>query len=102
MVFRNCPVRSHFSCRDCSSSRALTDRMGKIFPVICGRKQYAELLNCHPLELSDRLDEFQGMDSCTLYFTVESREQVQAVLERYRSTLPPEGEFTRGLYFRNV
>ncbi len=102
MVFRNCPVRSHFSCRDCSSSRALTDRMGKIFPVICGRKQYAELLNCHPLELSDRLDEFQGMDSCTLYFTVESREQVQAVLERYRSALPPEGEFTRGLYFRNV
>ena len=42
------------------------------------------------------------MDFLTLYFTKENGETVNNVLDAYRKEKKVGGEFTRGLYYRDV
>ena len=101
MLTRNCPIRNVTECGSCKRSRFLTDRKGLRFPVRC-RFGCAEVLNAYPIWLGDRLHELGDMDFLTFYFSDESRETVDAVLEAYRNGLPAKGDFTRGLYYRGV
>lgn len=102
MAVRNCPVRRHYSCGDCRGNQSLTDRLGNRFPVFCHQRRYSEVLNCHPLVLSDRLEEFRRLDFGVLYFTKESKTECEQVLENYAAERKPAGEFTRGLYYRGI
>lgn len=102
MAVRNCPVKRYHTCSQCRSQNGVTDRLGNRFPVICRYRRYSEVLNCTPLELPDRLGEFPQMDFGLLYFTVESRKECEEVLARYESQAKPEGNYTRGLYYRGV
>ena len=36
------------------------------------------------------------------YFTLETREEAAAILDRIRTHAPFEGDFTRGLYFKGT
>ncbi len=64
-----------------------------------------EILNGQTLFLADKAADYQrlGLTSVRLMFTTESPEECVRVLERYlgRGRHKP-GEFTRGLYYRDV
>jgi len=102
MIMRSCPVQAAIGCAKCGHSfPELTDRMDNRFFVDC-RWQAAELYNCVPLFLADRLEEVEGVDFLTLYFTRESPEECDRITGLYQSGGAYEGKKTRGLYFRKV
>ena len=101
MLTRNCPIKNGKTCNECKGKSVLTDRMGIRFPVMCNMGT-SEILNSRPIYLGDRLGEIKNLDFITLYFTRESGEAVEAVLDAYRKGKSVKGEFTRGLYYRGV
>lgn len=101
MLTRNCPVKNATTCEECKKKGYLTDRMGIRFPVTCNFSS-SEVLNSRPIYMADRLSEIKNMDFITLYFTKESKESVDAVIDAYKKEKKFSGEFTRGLYYRDV
>ena len=101
MLTRNCPIRNGKTCAECKSDSYLTDRMGMKFPVMC-KMGASEILNSQPIYMGDRLDEIKNVDFITFYFTKEKREMCEAVLDAYRKGKGVKGNFTRGLYYREV
>ena len=100
MLTRNCPIAAQTGCKNCA--RRLIDRTGAEFPILCRRDSgYFELLNSRPIWLADKLDDF-NLDFGDLMFTTETPEQAARVLRAYRSEAEPQGEFTRGMYYRGV
>ena len=51
--------------------------------------------------MADRQEEMEGVDFLTLYFTRESREEADKIVEGFLEGRPVEGA-TRGLYYRKV
>ena len=101
MTTRNCPVKNGTRCADCGRSRSLTDRLGVSFPVRCFGG-YSQVFNSRPIWLADRRQEIEIVDFHVLYFTTETPEECAAVLARYEAQAAPQGDFTRGLYYRGV
>lgn len=101
MLTRNCPIRNGKTCAECKSDSYLTDRMGMKFPVVC-KMGASEILNSQPIYMGDRMDEIKNVDFITFYFTKENREMCEAVLDAYRKGKGVKGNFTRGLYYREV
>ncbi len=100
MLTANCPISAEVGCKGCT--HAVVDRTGAKFPILCRRELgYYELLNSKTLWLSDKLRDF-SLDYGILYFTNESPEQVRDVFDDYRNGAKPEGDFTRGLYYRGI
>ena len=100
MLTVNCPINAEVGCKGCTHS--VVDRTGAKFPILCHKKLgYYELLNSKTLWLSDKLRDF-SLDYGILYFTNESPEQVRDVFDDYRNGAKPEGDFTRGLYYRGI
>ncbi len=79
----------------------LLDRKGILFPVAKNGDAY-ELLNSRPLALPDKQDDLPARCFRLFYMTTETPDEVAAVLEQYERKSPPEGEFTRGLYYKGV
>lgn len=102
MVFRACPIRAKRSCKTCGGHSALTDRTGRKFQVVCRQKQYQELLNCVPFWLGDKQGDFRSLEHPVFWFTGERREECAQVLEAYARGQKPDGDFTRGLYYRGL
>lgn len=101
MLTRNCPIKNRLSCAECKSSSKLVDRMGIEFPVIC-KNGASFILNSRPLSLADKLNELRGIDFGLIYFTNESSSECEKILGEVREGISPQGEFTRGLYYKNV
>ncbi len=101
MIFRNCPNKNGDGCAKCSGCAELTDRKGVTFPVMC-RGEFSEMLNSRPLWMFDRKGELKNLDFEVLYFTDESRERCDEVLNALRKNRKSDIEFTRGLYYREV
>ncbi len=101
MLLRNCPLKNGRSCDMCDKRGYLEDRMNKRFPVVC-RNGYSELLNSTPLYLADRIDEIAQLDFILLYFTDESCENCEKIIGEYTFGGTPSGDFTRGLYYKNL
>ncbi len=100
MLTVNCPINAEVGCKSCA--HAVVDRTGAKFPILCHKGLgYYELLNSKTLWLSDKLRDF-NLDFGVLFFTNETAEQVRDVLDDYRNGAKPEGEFTRGLYYRGI
>ena len=99
MITRNCVKGGKNNCKSCS--KTLTDRKGVTFPVACG-KGYSEILNTKPLMLSAQRDKLESFDFLTLYFTDETQSQCENIIDCYAQGISPEGDFTRGLYYRGV
>ena len=100
MLTRNCPLKNGIECKDCDKKGYVTDRLGIKFPVRC-RMGYSELFNSRPLWLSERTDEFD-VDFITLYFTDETKDECERVINDYKKQTSAKGEYTRGLYYRGV
>ncbi len=101
MLTRNCPVRNKMTCAECGSESSLVDRMGVRFPVLC-KNGASFILNSRPLWMADKKNELRNIDYGLLYFTNENQTECERVIEAYNNKEKPEGEFTRGLYFKNV
>ncbi|MBQ7100868.1 MAG: U32 family peptidase, partial [Clostridia bacterium] len=101
MITRNCPVKNGKSCADCGGRSVLTDRMGIKFPVICG-DGCSQVLNSRPVYMADRERETAFAAFYLLYFTTESPEECESIISACKNKKEPEGEFTRGLYYRGV
>lgn len=100
MLTRNCPVNNS-DCANCNKDRVLIDRMGVKFPVKCVNG-FSVLLNSKPHYLADKAEDFKSLDFAELYFTVENRDEVEAIIESYKTGAKPNTDFTRGLYYRGV
>lgn len=101
MIFRNCPGKNGGGCSDCGGKCVLTDRKGIEFPVMC-RGEFSELYNSRVLWMLDRRSELKGADFQVLMFTDESRERCAEVISAAANGAPPDCEYTRGLYYREV
>ena len=101
MITRNCPVKNGKSCADCGGKSVLTDRMGIRLPVICG-EGCSQVLNSRPIYMADREKETAFAAFYLLYFTTETPEECEKIISAYENKKEPDGEFTRGLYYRGV
>ncbi len=101
MLLRNCPVKNGISCEECQKNGFITDRKNIEFPIMC-RAGYSELLNSKPLYLADRLNEIRNIDFMMLYFTDESPDACERIIDEYISGGKPNYEYTRNLYYRNL
>lgn len=101
MLTRNCPIKNGKTCDKCGGNSYLTDRLGVKFPVVCSNG-CSEVLNSRPIYLAERLREIENMDFITLYFTKETKSQVQDIIKAYKNGDKPSMEYTRGLYYRGV
>lgn len=100
MLTANCPINNVKPCSKCTRHENITDRKGISFPVRC-RMGFSEILNSRPIWLADRLNELD-FDFIMLYFSRETKEQAQRVINAYKDGGTPDGEYTRGLYYRGV
>lgn len=101
MMTRNCPVATKLTCAECGGRSYLLDRMGVCFPVRC-KNGCSFVLNSRPLWLADKLNDIRNVDYGLLWFTDESKEECARVISDYRRSGAPQGEFTRGLYYKGV
>ena len=102
MVMRACPIRAAVGCQRCrGGENRLTDRRGKSFAVDC-TWGCSELINPTPLWMADRLGEVQHLDFLTLEFTEEDPQEAASVFDAYLYGGSPEGEHTRGLYYKTL
>lgn len=101
MLTRSCPIKNGKTCDKCRGNSYLTDRLGVKFPVVCSNG-CSEVLNSRPIYLGERLREIENMDFITLYFTKETKSQVQDIIKAYQNGDKPFMEYTRGLYYRGV
>lgn len=101
MLFKNCPIRNGRTCAECDKKGVLKDRMGIEFPVRC-REGFSELLNSVPIYLADKKEALDGFDFYILYFTRESKQETQKIINNYKTGAPCSFKYTRGLYFRSV
>lgn len=101
MLTRNCPVRNVRTCAECKKSGTLTDRKSTVFPIEC-HNLCSDILNSRPVYMADRLGEIKNVDFILLYFTDESASRAAQIINAYKNPLRPQGEFTRGLFYRGV
>lgn len=101
MLTRNCPVKNGKTCEECKRNSSITDRKGISFPVRCSMG-YSEILNSRPIYMADRLNEIKNNDFLFFNFTVETKDEINAIMNAYYSEKKPDGDFTRGLLYRGV
>ncbi|MBR5684314.1 MAG: U32 family peptidase [Ruminococcus sp.] len=95
MLTRNCPIRNEVGCGKCT--KKLIDRTGREFPVVCS-ENYAEILNADRLCMLDRLGEIHGISYGVVCLSDEDADSTRAAL----SGRKPQGNITRGLYYRGI
>ncbi len=102
MTFRACPAQGPKGCGRCNGQAALTDRLGKSFPVVCRGRQYSQLLNTVPLYLGDKQRMLEGFSHATLRFTIEDPARCARVVQLWQEGAPLRDERTNGLYLREL
>ncbi|MBC8571340.1 U32 family peptidase [Zongyangia hominis] len=103
MLTRNCVLKNRLGCQKCGRAfHPLTDRTGRAFHAACEEeKESMVLYNAYPLWMAERMEEMEGIDFATFYFTRESREEAAQVLEDYKAGRGRDN-ITRGLYYRKI
>ena len=84
---------------------AITDRKKIKFPVIRdGESRRSVILNSRPLVMYDKLRDIKNLEFGSLYFTVESENEVNIICKNYFGGQMPnkEREFTRGNFYKGV
>jgi len=105
MLMENCIIKNRSGVCACNHVNILTDRKGVRFPVIPAPGCRNELLNSTKLFLADKAADYEriGLWAIRLLFTTENAFECSTVADRYiRGGLYEPGEFTRGLYYRDI
>ena len=100
MQLRNCPLKASLGCAACGQKGELTDRMQVRFALECDRFRTVALCNSVPLDIAER--SMHGLDHQILYFTRESREQIEQITSRFQSAEKTQDAHTTGLYYRTL
>ena len=100
MQLRNCPIKASLGCAACGQNGTLTDRMQVRFPVECDHYRTIALLNSVPLDIAER--SMRGLDHQILYFTRETRAEIETVTARFLAAEKTQDAHTTGLYFRTL
>ena len=101
MLFKNCPIKNGKSCSVCDKTGFLTDRLGTQFPVRC-RMGYSELLNSVPLWLGDKQNDLSSLDFQVLYFTNETKKEVNEIITDFKNGKSSSQKYTRGLFYKGT
>lgn len=101
MLMRNCPVKNGKTCEECKRNSSILDRKGVSFPVRCNMG-YSEILNSRPVFMADRLSEIKNNSFLFFNFTVETKDEINRIIKSYYNESSPDGDFTRGLFYRGV
>jgi putative protease len=87
---------------DCTHSKGqcranLVDRTGASFPVLRGNGHRNLIYNSIPTYRLDKRKEYKksGVGLMTLLFTTETEAEMLAVVNAYRTSAPPKGQYTR-------
>ena len=99
MLTRNCPIKNHLGCSRCTGK--LTDRKGFEFKVKCSPYPCVEVLNPVPVYMGDRQKEIKT-DFIHFFFTDESKNQVEQIINLFKTGGQFDGKYTRGLTYRGV
>ena len=94
-ISKNCPIMAQTGCRGDACPHALEDRMGKRFPVLCGKDRggYTRMLNPEPLYIADKRPFAELRLLC---FTVETAQRCKEVAGLVLAKAPFDVKFTRG------
>ena len=98
MLVRNCPVSNESGCAKCTGS--ITDRTGRIFPVRCHKKEYAEIFNSDTLYINKK--DFSEFDFILIMLGDENAEQIKDLSENFGRTDFKHPNMTKGLYYRGI
>ncbi len=101
MLTRNCPLNNGHTCDKCDKQGYITDRRNTKFPVLC-RGGFSEVYNSVPLYLADKAELFSGLDFGVFWFTNETKDQAQNIINLYNDRAAPPFPYTRGLTTRGV
>ncbi len=102
MLTRCCPgYTAQKGCRDCKQDKTLQDRMGKSFIFTCDGI-CTEILNCVPLLIPHKINDFCNLDFHVFRFTVENSVEKVENSPDFLSNNQNFKDFTRGLYYRGV
>lgn len=101
MLTRNCPAKNARDCNQCDHNAVLTDRLGVKFPIVC-TNGFSEILNSRPIYMAERLKELDNIDFMILFFTKESADECEEIIDAYQTNKSFDSELTRGLYYRGV
>lgn len=101
MTTENCIIKNAGKCLNYTGSYKLCDKNAN-FDVICEYGHRNIILNSVPINLSDKMNEFEGKDikGLDFLFTTESKKEIEQIIQDYQKGLKPKGKFTRGLYFK--
>ena len=105
MIMENCIIKNRSGRCSCNNVNILTDRKGVRFPVVPAPGCRNEILNSAKLFLADKKADYEkiGLWAVRLLFTTENAFECAKVTERYlRESKYEPGEFTRGLYYRDL
>ena len=105
MIMENCIIKNRTGSCNCQNTNVLIDRKGARFPVVRAPGCRNELLNSQKLFLADKAADYRriGLWGQRLLFTTETPDECVQVTRRYldQGNWSP-GEYTRGLYYRDV
>jgi putative protease len=105
MITENCIIEQRTGRCACENSNVLTDRTGARFPVVKAPGCRNEILNGKKLFLADKRADYQrlGLWAARLQFTTENAVECAQAVQRYQGQGDwTPGEYTRGLYYREV
>ena len=101
MLVKACPMHNVKTCAECNGKGFLTDRKGMKLPLLCHGKiaGFREIFNPVPLYIGDKQNEINA-DYVSLNFTVESKANVEKIINRFINGEGLGADFTRGLYYK--
>jgi len=104
MKTANCPLKGKGACGKNSREYSLVDRKGEKIPVMCDCNDCtAYLLNSKPVYMADKQSVIPpNISALCMQFTIETPEEAAEIVKACFNEESPEGEFTRGHFFRGV
>ena len=95
MLTKNCPAKNGGGCKSSKKGCSITDRKGEVFPVVC-RNGFSEILNSRPTDIADRVKSISA-DFGYLYFTAETKSEIEKTVTGFKNGKITSSPFTRGL-----
>lgn len=102
MLTRACPLHNVHTCENCEKQGLLVDRKNMEIPLRCeGPAGVRTIYNPVPIYMGDKVQQIPT-EYLTIYFTIESEEEVTRVMDVFCKGEPLDTAFTRGLYFKGT
>lgn len=110
LVTKYCPLKKMDQCGRCQTHRYQIEEEHGTFPIMVSQNCNATVLNGKVLNLLDEMSGIQGVEAFRLNFTIESAEEIAAVVAKAQAKLDGtmvESAFgsatdTRGYFYKEI